>query len=33
MFGPFFLGAGWTEPDEAAVFLLFGNLFGNWAPF
>jgi NTE family protein len=33
MFGPFFLGAGWTEPGEGAVFLLFGNPFGNWDSF
>ncbi|MCY2959383.1 MAG: patatin-like phospholipase family protein [Planctomycetota bacterium] len=32
-FGPVFLGAGATEPGETAVFLLFGNLFGNWDPF
>ncbi|MBL8860759.1 MAG: patatin-like phospholipase family protein [Planctomycetes bacterium] len=32
-FGAVFLGAGATEPGEAAVFLVFGNLFGDWAPF
>lgn len=33
LFGAVFLGAGWTEPGEAAVFLVFGNLFGNWPQF
>jgi NTE family protein len=33
MFGPFFIGVGVTEPGQTALFLLFGNLFGNWDPF
>lgn len=33
LFGAVFLGAGLTEPGEAAVFLVFGNLFGNWPLF
>lgn len=32
-FGAVFLGAGATEPGETAVFLVFGNLFGDWGPF
>lgn len=33
LFGPVFLGAGLTEPGEGAVFLVFGNLFGDWGLF
>ena len=33
LFGPVFLGAGATEPGDTAVFLVFGNLYGNWGPF
>ena len=33
IFGPVFLGFGLTEPGETAMFLVFGNVFGNWGPF
>jgi len=33
IFGPIFLGFGLTEPGETAIFLVFGNVFGNWNPF
>jgi NTE family protein len=31
--GPVFLGAGFTEPDEFAFFVAFGNQFANWDTF
>jgi NTE family protein len=33
LFGAVYLGVGLTEPGQTAVFLVFGNLFGNWGPF
>jgi hypothetical protein len=32
-FGPVFVGAGLTEPGEGSLFLVFGNLFGDWDSF
>jgi len=31
--GPIFVGLGYTEPDEVAVFITFGNQFANWDTF
>lgn len=33
LFGTVFLGGGVTEPGETAIFLVFGNLFGDWEAF
>lgn len=33
LFGTAFLGGGLTEPGESAIFIVFGNLFGDWGPF
>jgi NTE family protein len=31
--GPIFAGVGYTEPDEVAVFIAFGNQFADWDTF
>ena len=33
LIGPAFVGVGYTDPDEVAVFLTFGNQFGDWDVF
>lgn len=33
LIGPAFAGVGYTDPDEVAVFVTFGNQFGDWDVF